>query len=69
VYMIYTSGSTGKSKGVVIEHCNLVNAFFAWQDAYQLRDGMAHLQMANFSFDVFAGDWTRALCSGGRLVL
>ena len=69
VYMIYTSGSTGKSKGIVIQHRNLVNACYAWQDAYQLKEGMAHLQMANFSFDVFAGDWTRALCSGGRLVL
>jgi amino acid adenylation domain-containing protein/non-ribosomal peptide synthase protein (TIGR01720 family) len=69
VYMIYTSGSTGKSKGVIIQHCNLVNACYAWQDAYELEEGQAHLQMANFSFDVFAGDWTRALCSGGRLVL
>jgi non-ribosomal peptide synthetase component F len=25
--------------------------------------------MANFSFDVFTGDWVRALCSGGSLVL
>jgi len=29
----------------------------------------AHLQMANFSFDVFTGDLVRALCSGGKLVL
>jgi amino acid adenylation domain-containing protein len=69
-YTIYTSGSTGRSKGVMIEHRSLVNAYLAWEDAYQLRsDATCHLQMANFSFDVFTGDWVRALCSGGKLVL
>lgn len=69
-YTIYTSGSTGRSKGVMIEHRSLVNAYLAWEEAYHLRpDVTCHLQMANFSFDVFTGDWTRALCSGGKLVL
>lgn len=69
-YAIYTSGSTGRPKGVAISHRSLVGAFFAWKDAYGL-DTIArrHLQMANFSFDVFTGDWVRALCSGGALVL
>ncbi|MGB3207726.1 MAG: condensation domain-containing protein, partial [Crinalium sp.] len=69
-YTIYTSGSTGKSKGVQIEHCSLANAYFAWEQAYQLRTtATCHLQMASFSFDVFTGDMVRALCSGGKLVL
>ncbi len=69
-YLIYTSGSTGRAKGVMIEHRSLVNAYFAWDAAYQLRSQIrCHLQMASFSFDVFTGDWVRALCSGGRLVL
>ena len=34
-----------------------------------LAEARNHLQMASFSFDVFSGDWTRALCSGGKLVL
>ncbi|TGO02729.1 hypothetical protein PN36_20090 [Candidatus Thiomargarita nelsonii] len=68
-YVIYTSGSTGRPKGVMITHRNLVNAYYAWEDAYQLRDMKTHLQMANFSFDVFSGDLVRALCSGGQLVL
>lgn len=25
--------------------------------------------MARYTFDVFAGDWVRALCSGGRLII
>ncbi len=70
VYMIYTSGSTGKAKGTMIQHGSLVNAYLAWEEAYELRTrARSHLQMASFSFDVFSGDWTRALCSGGKLVL
>jgi len=69
VYVIYTSGSTGQSKGVAVQHSNLVNAYFAWEDAYQLHQIKSHLQMASFSFDVFSGDMVRALCSGGKLVL
>lgn len=70
VYVLYTSGSTGTPKGVMVSHRNLVNAFYAWKDVYALGPApMAHLQMAAFSFDVFAGDLVRALCAGGKLVL
>jgi amino acid adenylation domain-containing protein len=69
-YVIYTSGSTGKPKEVAIAHRNLVNAYLAWEDAYQLRSlCTSHLQMASFSFDVFSGDLVRALCSGAKLVI
>jgi amino acid adenylation domain-containing protein len=69
-YVIYTSGSTGKPKGVMVEHQSLVNAYFAWEEAYCLSTlAITHLQMASFSFDVFTGDWVRTLCSGGKLVL
>ncbi len=68
-YVIYTSGSTGKSKGVAIAHRSLVNAFYAWEKAYQLDTLTSHLQMASFAFDVFSGDLIRALCSGAKLVL
>jgi len=69
-YMIYTSGTTGKAKGVIVSHQSWVNSFFAWREAYELNDRCrSHLQMANFSFDVFAGDTIRALASGGKLTL
>ena len=69
-YVIYTSGSTGKPKGVMVTHASLANAYYAWEDAYQLSTALkSHLQMANFSFDVFTGDLVRALCSGAKLVL
>ena len=69
-YVINTSGSTGVPKGVLVTHRSLVNAYFAWEEAYQLQTEVRnHLQMASFSFDVFSGDLVRALCSGGKLVL
>lgn len=68
-YVIYTSGSTGRSKGVMVEHRHLINAYFAWEESYKLEKVTCHLQMASFSFDVFSGDVVRALCSGGKLVL
>jgi len=68
-YVIYTSGSTGTPKGVMVEHASLVNAYLAWERAYGLRTWTGrHLQIAGVAFDVFTGDWTRALCSGGTLV-
>ena len=71
VYTIYTSGSTGKPKGVVCTYGGLVNTYLAWQKANLLPvgDDNCYLQMASFSFDVFAGDLIKALCSGAKLVI
>jgi len=68
-YVLFTSGSTGRAKGVMVTHANLVSVCKAWQTEYGLTSHDRHLQMAGFSFDVFTGDWVRALCSGGSLVL
>ncbi len=69
-YVIYTSGSTGKPKAVQISHGNLAAAYQGWQESYRLqKDIGTFAQLASFSFDVFAGDWLRALCSGGTLVM
>ncbi len=69
-YVIFTSGSTGTPKGVMIPHRNLASIYRSWEEAYALRSACtSHLQMASASFDVFTGDWVRALCSGGKLVL
>jgi len=69
-YIIYTSGSTGKAKGTMVQHDSLINIYLGWEQDYELLEcARNHLQMASFSFDVFGGDWTRALCSGGKLVL
>ncbi len=68
-YVIYTSGTTGRPKGTLVPHRALENAYCAWEAAYGLGELRAHLQLASFSFDVFTGDWVRALCSGAKLVL
>jgi len=68
-YVIYTSGSTGQPKGVVVTHGSILNAYWAWQKAYSLTSERRHLQMANVSCDVCTGDFVRALCSGGQLIL
>jgi amino acid adenylation domain-containing protein len=69
-YVIYTSGSTGRPKGVVVNHGNFVNAAFAWRKEYRLDEIRVNLlQVAGFSFDVFAGDFARVFINGGKLVI
>jgi amino acid adenylation domain-containing protein len=67
-YVIYTSGSTGRPKGVMVEHASLIAAASAWEQSYALGRGARYLQAAGFGFDVFTGDWVRALTTGGTLV-
>ncbi|MFP5263127.1 MAG: amino acid adenylation domain-containing protein [Blastocatellia bacterium] len=69
-YVIYTSGSTGRPKGVMVSHYNLLNIHAVYEGCYSLGpDPANHLQVASLSFDVATGDWVRALCLGGRLVM
>ena len=68
-YVVFTSGSTGRPKGVMVSHRSLLAAAAAWEHAYDLRrPPLRHLQAAGFAFDVFTGDWVRALTTGGTLV-
>ena len=68
-YVVFTSGSTGRPKGVMVTHRSLLAAASAWEHEYALcRPPLRHLQAAGFAFDVFTGDWVRALTTGGTLV-
>ncbi|MED1910401.1 non-ribosomal peptide synthetase [Brevibacillus laterosporus] len=69
-YVIYTSGTTGKPKGVMIEHGQVTAMAHAWKVAYGLDEECPKvLQWASFSFDVFTGDYVRALLHGGQLII
>lgn len=69
-YVIYTSGSTGRPKGVLATHQGLVGLHLAWEQAFALRGRInAHLQMANFGFDGFLGEFSRCLGAGATLVV
>ncbi|MFE2912513.1 amino acid adenylation domain-containing protein [Kitasatospora indigofera] len=67
--VVFTSGSTGEPKGAMIEHRSLLAACRAWQQVYGLAPEDRILQSATLEFDVFTGDWVRALCSGATLVM
>ncbi|SFU28895.1 amino acid adenylation domain-containing protein/thioester reductase domain-containing protein [Clostridium sp. DSM 8431] len=69
-YILYTSGSTGKPKGVKVQHEGPVNTMVGYKNAYFTKqECKVHLQMANYTFDVFVGDFMRSLCLGQRLVI
>ncbi|MGP0067609.1 MAG: amino acid adenylation domain-containing protein [Isosphaeraceae bacterium] len=68
-YVVFTSGTTGRPKGVLVSHRGLMAIASAWEDAYDLRrPPLRHLQAAGFAFDVYTGDWVRALTTGGTLI-
>jgi amino acid adenylation domain-containing protein len=68
-YIVFTSGTTGRAKGVLVPHRGLTAIADAWEVAYELRGRrLRHLQAAGFAFDVFTGNWVRALTTGGTLI-
>ncbi|MFI0487359.1 non-ribosomal peptide synthase/polyketide synthase [Actinomadura sp. 9N215] len=66
-YLIYTSGSTGTPKGAIGTHRNLIQLHHAWTASHGLAAEDVWLTTANTAFDVFTGDWVRALASGATL--
>ncbi|MCG8416744.1 MAG: amino acid adenylation domain-containing protein [Proteobacteria bacterium] len=68
-YVIYTSGSTGRPKGILLEHRGLTNLALLQKEAFTVQAKSRVLQFASFSFDVFAQEFTLALCAGASLHL
>jgi amino acid adenylation domain-containing protein/FkbH-like protein len=68
-YVIYTSGSTGDPKGVMIDHCNLVN-YVGWRiREYRFKPDDVTLQLLSVAFDGFGSNFYSSLLSGGTLVM
>ncbi len=68
-YSIYTSGSSGKPKGVLIEHCPLVNFILSSQRYYHISAEDRVLQFASLNFDTSAEEIYPTLISGAALVM
>lgn len=67
-YLIYTSGSTGKSKGVMVEHRNIVNLVIN-QNYIGLSENNIILQTGSLAFDASTFEIWGVLLNGGTLCL
>ncbi|GIJ42392.1 non-ribosomal peptide synthetase [Micromonospora andamanensis] len=68
-YVIYTSGSTGDPKGVMVEHCSVVNRLAWMQRRYPLHADDVLVQKTPISFDVSVWELFWWAFAGARLVL
>jgi tyrocidine synthetase-3 len=68
-YVIYTSGTTGRPKGVVVEHCNVINTVAAYFDRFRLSAGSRLLLLADVCFDSSVDQIFGCLLSGASLAL
>ncbi|MFD1676437.1 amino acid adenylation domain-containing protein [Alicyclobacillus fodiniaquatilis] len=69
VYVIYTSGSTGLPKGVMLEHCNLVNYVNWFAGLANLTPEDKTLLISSYAFDMGYTSLYPALLSGCELHL
>ena len=70
-YIIYTSGSTGKPKGVMVQHYNLVNFIYSFNNQFNkpFNETDNCLSTTNISFDVSICEIFVPLLFGSTLVL
>ncbi|MHB8383561.1 MAG: non-ribosomal peptide synthetase, partial [Candidatus Binataceae bacterium] len=67
-YLIYTSGSTGMPKGVMVEHCNVVNLFAGMDRVIGSEKGV-WLAVTSISFDISVLELLWTLTRGFTVVL
>ena len=69
-YVMFTSGTTSEPKGVMVQHNMLVSTAMSNEIAYRLQEFEVRLlQFANYTFDVFVGDFLRTLIGKGTMVM
>ena len=67
VYVIYTSGSTGEPKGVMVEHCSVVNVITDNAQRFEVTANSHLLHNLSMSFDAASKALWMALCNGACL--
>ncbi len=67
-YIIYTSGSTGAPKGVMVEHCALLNLCAWTRNAFALAPDCRMTLFASPAFDASIWELAPPLLAGGELV-
>ncbi|WP_205125306.1 AMP-binding protein, partial [Rhizobium rhizogenes] len=68
-YVIYTSGSTGMPKGVLVEHCSVVNLLWSLASVTKIARHDGLLALTTISFDIAGLELYLPLSRGARLVL
>ncbi len=68
-YIIFTSGSTGEPKGVMIEHCSVVNLSQASAEFCDININSRLLSVASLGFDALGWDIYGALLNGTTICL
>lgn len=68
-YCIYTSGTTGDSKGVLIEHRNLIAYVTQFIKYYGINEDSVMLQQAYVGFDTSIEELFPVLVCGGKMVV
>jgi len=68
-YVIFTSGTTGKPKGVLIEHCNVVELFQNSNSFFGFTKDDIWTLFHSFSFDFSVWETWGAFLFGGELVI
>jgi amino acid adenylation domain-containing protein len=68
-YIIYTSGTTGVPKGVLQQHNNVCQLFFATQKMFIFSDKDTWTMFHSYAFDFSVWEIWGALLNGARLVI
>lgn len=68
-YLIYTSGTTGIPKGVMIEHCNVLNLFGGTKNLFDFNANDVWTLFHSYTFDFSVWELWGPLFFGGKLLV